>query len=162
MLTAEQRERLIDLRRDFHRHPELAHQEHRTAGIVAERLRGLGLDEVRTDVGQTGVVGVLTGGRPGRTVMLRADMDALPLAEARLPGPADARPPECHPPPGQPPPPGPRRRSAGPVSPSVVYVIACGAGPIFLQFFVAVGESHVRFEVWRGRRKSRRRSWNSL
>jgi amidohydrolase len=82
VLTAEQRERLIDLRRDFHRHPELAHQEHRTAGIVAERLRGLGLDEVRTDVGQTGVVGVLTGGRPGRTVMLRADMDALPLAEA--------------------------------------------------------------------------------
>jgi amidohydrolase len=82
VLTAEQRERLIELRRDFHRHPELAHQEHRTAGIVAERLQGLGLDEVRTGVGQTGVVGVLKGGRPGRTVMLRADMDALPLAEA--------------------------------------------------------------------------------
>jgi amidohydrolase len=82
VLTAEQRERLIELRRDFHRHPELAHQEHRTAGIVAERLQGLGLDEVRTGVGQTGVVGVLKGGRPGRTVMLRADMDALPLTEA--------------------------------------------------------------------------------
>ena len=82
MLTAEQRERLIELRRDFHRHPELAHQEHRTAGIVAEHLRRLGLDEVRTGVGQTGVVGVLKGGRPGRTVMLRADMDALPLTEA--------------------------------------------------------------------------------
>jgi amidohydrolase len=82
VLTAEQRERLIELRRDFHRHPELAHQEHRTAGIVAQRLQSLGLDEVRTGVGQTGVVGVLRGGRPGRTVMLRADMDALPLAEA--------------------------------------------------------------------------------
>lgn len=82
MLTAEQRERLIELRRDFHRHPELAHQEHRTASIVAERLQGLGLDEVRTGIGQTGVVGVLKGGRPGRTVMLRADMDALPLLEA--------------------------------------------------------------------------------
>ncbi|MDQ6672027.1 MAG: amidohydrolase [Chloroflexota bacterium] len=82
MLTAEQRERLVALRRDFHRHPELAHQEHRTAAIVAERLEGLGLDEVRTRVGQTGVVGVLRGGRPGRTVMLRADMDALPLTEA--------------------------------------------------------------------------------
>jgi len=81
VLTAEQRERLIELRRDFHRHPELAHQEHRTAGIVAERLQALGLDEVRTGVGQTGVVGVLKGGRPGRTVLLRADMDALPLAE---------------------------------------------------------------------------------
>jgi amidohydrolase len=82
VLTAEQRERLIELRRDFHRHPELAHQEHRTAGIVAERLKTLGLDEVRAGVGQTGVVGVLSGGRPGRTVMLRADMDALPLLEA--------------------------------------------------------------------------------
>jgi amidohydrolase len=82
VLTAEQRERLIELRRDFHRHPELAHQEHRTARIVAERLQQLGLDEVRTEVGQTGVVGVLKGGRPGRTVMLRADLDALPLAEA--------------------------------------------------------------------------------
>jgi amidohydrolase len=82
MLTAEQRERMIDVRRDFHRHPETAHQEHRTAGIVADWLKALDLDEVRTGVGQTGVVGVLRGGRPGRTVMLRADMDALPLVEA--------------------------------------------------------------------------------
>jgi amidohydrolase len=82
VLTAEQRERLVELRRDFHRHPELAHQEHRTARIVAERLQELGLDQVRTGLGQTGVVGVLKGGRPGRTVLLRADMDALPLAEA--------------------------------------------------------------------------------
>jgi amidohydrolase len=81
MLTDEQRARLIELRRDLHRHPELAHREHRTAGIVAERLNALGLDSVRTGVGQTGVVGTLTGGRPGRRVMLRADMDALPLTE---------------------------------------------------------------------------------
>src|ERR1044071_4835313 len=82
MLTAEQRERMVDLRRDFHRHPEIAYQEHRTAGIVAEHLRNLQLDDVRTEVGQTGVLGLLLGARPGRTVMLRADMDALPLVEA--------------------------------------------------------------------------------
>ena len=81
MLTATQSEQLVEFRRDFHRHPELAHQEHRTAGIVAERLRSLGLDEVRTGVGQTGVVGVLRGGRAGKTVLLRADMDGLPLTE---------------------------------------------------------------------------------
>jgi amidohydrolase len=82
VLTTEQRERAIELRRDFHRHPEIAHREHRTAGIIAERLRSLGMDDVRTGVGQTGVVAVLHGGRAGRTVMLRADMDALPLTEA--------------------------------------------------------------------------------
>ena len=82
MLSPEQRARLVALRRDFHRHPELAHQEHRTAGIVADRLNALGLDDVRTGVGKTGVVGVLRGGRPGKTVMLRADMDGLPLLEA--------------------------------------------------------------------------------
>ncbi|MGI9148181.1 MAG: M20 metallopeptidase family protein [Chloroflexota bacterium] len=81
MLTAEQHQRLIELRRDFHRYPEIAHREHRTAGIVAEQLQRVGLDQVRTGVGQTGVVGVLRGGQPGRTVMLRADMDALPLVE---------------------------------------------------------------------------------
>lgn len=71
---------VVALRRDFHRHPELGFQEHRTAGIVAERLRALGY-EVATGIGGTGVVGRLRGGRPGRTVMLRADMDALPLTE---------------------------------------------------------------------------------
>jgi amidohydrolase len=81
MLTAEQGQRLVELRRDFHRHPELAHQEHRTAAIIADRLRDLQMDHVRTGVGRTGVVGVLRGGRPGRTVMLRADIDALPLTE---------------------------------------------------------------------------------
>ena len=82
MLTAEQRERLVELRRDFHRHPELAHQEQRTAGIIASRLEELGLDAVRTGVGGTGVVGILKGGGRGRSVLLRADIDALPLTEA--------------------------------------------------------------------------------
>ncbi|ACZ39950.1 amidohydrolase [Sphaerobacter thermophilus DSM 20745] len=71
---------LIEDRRYFHQHPELAFQEENTARVVAERLRELGL-EVRTGVGRTGVVGVLRGGRPGRTVLLRADMDALPIEE---------------------------------------------------------------------------------
>ncbi|MDQ7840252.1 MAG: amidohydrolase [bacterium] len=75
------REGLIALRRDLHVHPELAFHEERTAGIVEARLRAAGL-EVRTGVAQTGVVGVLRGGRPGRTVLVRADMDALPIQEA--------------------------------------------------------------------------------
>ncbi|WP_372706368.1 amidohydrolase [Brevundimonas sp.] len=73
--------RVIAWRRDFHAHPELGFAETRTAAIVAEHLRALGL-EVRTQVGKTGVVGILRGGRPGRTVALRADMDALPVLEA--------------------------------------------------------------------------------
>ncbi len=71
---------VIEWRRDLHAHPELGFAETRTAALVAEHLRGLGL-EVRTEVGKTGVVGVLTGGRPGRVVALRADMDALPVRE---------------------------------------------------------------------------------
>jgi amidohydrolase len=81
MLTAEQRTSLIERRRDFHRHPEIAHQEHRTAGIVADHLRRLEFDEVRTGIGKTGVVGTLRGRNPGKTILLRADMDALPLVE---------------------------------------------------------------------------------
>ncbi|HEY7037419.1 MAG TPA: M20 family metallopeptidase [Methylomirabilota bacterium] len=73
-------ESLLALRRDFHRHPELSHQERRTAEIIAERLHAAKL-EVRTGVGGTGVVGVLHGDRPGRTVAWRADIDALPLTE---------------------------------------------------------------------------------
>ena len=73
-------EQVIALRRDFHRHPELGFQEHRTAGIIAERLGALGY-QVITGIGGTGVVGVLKGSKPGRTIMLRADMDALPLLE---------------------------------------------------------------------------------
>jgi len=71
---------VIALRRDLHAHPELAFEEVRTAGIVAERLRALGYD-VYEKIAVTGVVGVMRGARPGKTVMLRADMDALPLPE---------------------------------------------------------------------------------
>jgi amidohydrolase len=78
---------LVATRRDLHAHPELGFQEHRTASLVAERLAALGY-EVETGVGRTGVVGLLrgsaaaSGDKPERTVLLRADMDALPIAEA--------------------------------------------------------------------------------
>lgn len=71
---------LIEFRRDLHRYPELSFQETRTAAKVADALRALGL-EVRTGVGGHGVVADLTGAKPGRTVALRADMDALPITE---------------------------------------------------------------------------------
>ncbi len=71
---------LVKLRRDFHRHPELAFEENRTAGIIAERLTGLGL-EVQSGIAQTGVVAMLRGGQPGKTVLVRADIDALPIVE---------------------------------------------------------------------------------
>jgi len=74
-------ESLVALRRDFHRHPELSFEERRTAEIIAERLNAAGL-EVRTGIARTGVVGVLHGDRPGRTVAWRADIDALPLTES--------------------------------------------------------------------------------
>jgi len=69
---------LDELYRDLHAHPELGFQEHRTAGIVADRLAGLGY-ATETGVGDTGVVGVLRAG-DGPVVMLRADMDALPVS----------------------------------------------------------------------------------
>lgn len=72
---------MVARRRDFHRHPELGFQEVRTAGIVAQELNQLGL-EVRTGVGRTGVVGVLEGDQPGPTILMRFDMDALPIIEA--------------------------------------------------------------------------------
>jgi amidohydrolase len=70
-------------RRDFHEHPELAFQEVRTASIVADRLRALGVEDVRTGIAQTGVTGLIHGRGPGKgkTVLLRADMDALPILE---------------------------------------------------------------------------------
>ena len=71
---------VVATRRDLHVHPELGFEEHRTSAMVAQRLGALGF-EVQTGIGQTGVVGVLRGGRPGKTVMLRADMDALPIDE---------------------------------------------------------------------------------
>jgi amidohydrolase len=72
---------MVAVRRDLHAHPELGFQEVRTSGIVAERLRAAGL-AVRTGLATTGVAGVLRGGRQGRTVLLRADIDALPIEEA--------------------------------------------------------------------------------
>ena len=71
---------VVAWRRDIHSHPELSGQEVRTAGLVADHLRELGL-EVRTGVGGHGVVGLLHGARPGKVVALRADMDALPVKE---------------------------------------------------------------------------------
>ena len=72
--------KVVAWRRDIHEHPELSYQEVRTSKLVADHLRALGL-EVRTDVGGHGVVGVLRGGKPGKVVALRADMDALPVRE---------------------------------------------------------------------------------
>jgi amidohydrolase len=71
---------VVRWRRDIHQHPELGNREVRTAQLVADHLRRLGL-EVRTGVAHTGVVGVLRGGKPGPVVALRADMDALPVTE---------------------------------------------------------------------------------
>jgi amidohydrolase len=72
--------RVIEWRRDFHRHPELANREFRTAAKVADHLRALGL-EVRTGIAHTGVVALVTGALPGPTILLRADMDGLPVTE---------------------------------------------------------------------------------
>lgn len=74
------RERLIAWRRDFHMHPELGFQEHRSAAIVAEYLHELGYD-VQTGIAHTGVVGLLEGEKDGPVVMARFDMDALPVTE---------------------------------------------------------------------------------
>ena len=76
--TVEQQ--VITWRRDIHQHPELGNREFRTAKLVADHLRALGL-EVETEVAHTGVVGVLRGARPGPVVLLRADMDGLPVTE---------------------------------------------------------------------------------
>jgi amidohydrolase len=73
--------KVVAWRRDIHANPELGNREFRTAKLVAEHLRALGFDEVREKVAHTGVVGILKGGRPGRVVALRADMDALPVKE---------------------------------------------------------------------------------
>ena len=73
-------EQLVAWRRDLHMHPELGFKEGRTSGLVAEHLRGVGY-QVHTGIGKTGVIGILEGARPGPTVMLRFDMDALPIQE---------------------------------------------------------------------------------
>ncbi len=72
--------KVVAWRRDIHQHPELSFQEVRTAKLVADHLKSLGL-EVQTGVGGNGVVGILRGGKPGPVVALRADMDALPVTE---------------------------------------------------------------------------------
>ena len=72
--------KVVAWRRDIHEHPELSNQETRTAALVEKHLRALGL-EVQPNVGKTGVIGILRGGKPGPVVALRADMDALPVTE---------------------------------------------------------------------------------
>jgi amidohydrolase len=74
-------EQIIELRHRIHQYPELGNREFQTAALVAEHLRSLGFDEVTEGVAHTGVVGILVGGRPGDTVAVRADMDALPVTE---------------------------------------------------------------------------------
>lgn len=73
-------QKVITWRRDIHEHPELGNREFRTAALVADHLKSLGI-KVQTEVGITGVVGILKGGQPGPVVALRADMDALPVLE---------------------------------------------------------------------------------
>jgi amidohydrolase len=72
--------KVIEWRRDIHQHPELGNREFRTAALVADHLVDLGI-EVQTEIAHTGVVGILEGARPGPVVLLRADMDALPVTE---------------------------------------------------------------------------------
>jgi len=79
-LSATVEPKVIAWRRDIHEHPELSNRETRTAKLVAGELQRLGL-EVQTGIAHTGVVGFLKGGRPGPTVAIRADMDALPVTE---------------------------------------------------------------------------------
>ncbi|MBV9348321.1 MAG: amidohydrolase [Pseudolabrys sp.] len=82
--VADLHEDITAWRRDLHQHPEILYEVHRTAASVAEKLKAFGCDEVVTGIGRTGVVGVIRGkrGKGGRTIGLRADMDALPIEEA--------------------------------------------------------------------------------
>jgi amidohydrolase len=75
------RPKLIEQRRDFHMHPELSNREERTSRVVAERLRALGLEDIKTGVARYGVTALLKGAKPGPVVAVRADMDALPIQE---------------------------------------------------------------------------------
>src|SRR3954447_16441629 len=79
-LTRAGHEQVVAWRRAIHAWPELAFQEHRTAALCADVLRGLGA-EIRTGVAETGVVGIVRGRGPGKTIAVRADMDALPVRE---------------------------------------------------------------------------------
>ena len=73
--------KVLAWRRDIHQHPELGNREVRTSKLVAEHLRALGFEDVRTGIATTGVTAVLRGGKPGPRIALRADMDALPVTE---------------------------------------------------------------------------------
>lgn len=75
---------ITEWRRDMHEHPEILFETHRTSALVAEKLRAFGCDEVTEGIGRTGVVGVIKGksNKSGKTIGLRADMDALPILEA--------------------------------------------------------------------------------
>lgn len=72
---------LVRYRRHFHAHPELSMEEHETAAFIERELRERSFDEIRTGVGQTGILATLVGGKPGPVTLLRADMDALPMQE---------------------------------------------------------------------------------
>lgn len=74
---------MVAFRRDMHMHPELSHHEEKTPEKIAQFYKDLGLEDVRTKVGGRGVVATLEGGKPGRTVALRADFDALPIQDAK-------------------------------------------------------------------------------
>lgn len=80
-LSAELAPTVVEWRRDFHAHPELSNREERTARVVAQHLGEMGIDDVKTGVAHHGVVALIHGGKPGPTVALRADMDALPIEE---------------------------------------------------------------------------------
>lgn len=75
------RAKLIETRRYLHQNPELSNREEKTSQYIAEKLRSFGFDEVKTQVGKYGVVGLLKGAKPGGVVAVRADMDALPILE---------------------------------------------------------------------------------
>ena len=82
--VADLQDEITAWRRDIHEHPELLFDVHRTAALVADKLKEFGCDEIVTGIGRTGVVGVIHGKKPGngKTIGLRADMDALPIEEA--------------------------------------------------------------------------------
>jgi len=80
-LTSKVIPKVVEIRRDIHAHPELSNREERTSQVVAERLKEIGVDEINSGVAHHGVVALIRGKKPGPTVALRADMDALPIQE---------------------------------------------------------------------------------
>lgn len=74
-------EQMVQDRRAFHMHPELGFEEHQTAARIVDSLRAAGIEEIQTGVARTGVVALIRGRTPGKTILLRADMDALPVTE---------------------------------------------------------------------------------